>query len=218
MASPPGRVPEWHLFFEGRELSNLVQDMVVMALSPLLFLIHSRPQLHEKSDMFWKRARHYQLQIHVYSWTLQFRKWGVLVFIFNMIRTPNIFEGRIVCLYKKISILLFPLPNLFSGSGIITLKTFGKWQNHQIYKVRASSYQGRFVDLPFTHSRRQLLRQPFLCLRAIRQHQSVPFLGCRHPIAWSQGLAAHTEPCDSSPQGRLPLWLPGSYSGVIRPL
>lgn len=59
--------------------------------------------------------------------------------------TPNIFEGRSMCLDTKKTHFIFSLIQLLSGSGLITLKTLGEWQNDRIYKVKATIYQGRFT-------------------------------------------------------------------------
>lgn len=75
-----------------------------------------------------------------------------------------------ICIKKSIS--FFPLPGLFQAYRI-TFKTFGEQQNDQIYKVKATIYQGRVTICP---SGWQLLLYSFLCFRAISQHQSVSFL------------------------------------------
>lgn len=136
------------------------------------------------------------------------------LFLTLFTRAPNVFEGRTMCLYKIIWFHFFPNSVSFSGSCIIILKTFGEWQNYQIYKVKATIFQDGFLICLFWVTTPVTLPLPQSC----QSTSAGPLPGSRHLQLASPRDLLPTAPCDSSPQGRLHHWLTGSYSGAIRPI
>ena len=117
---------------------------------------HLRLQLHKKSEMFRKRVRqwfvhcYYWPQLHVNSWTLQFRKWCALGFVFNIIYLgTKHFEGRIMSadIKKKKVYFIFPLPSLYQALVQLYLRHLGSGKIIRFTRWKPPSIK---VGLPST--------------------------------------------------------------------